>query len=395
MCVIFTLEPGQNIEDDKLDKAVANNWHGYGVVLKDPSANRLEVRQNFSADKGADPEEVARILRDNDDVIRYVHLRHNTAGADGIENCHPFPVYSSDRRDIYLMHNGTLFDFKPKGDDQRSDTRIFTESVVSPLLVGFEGEFGKGDYNSPVIRTVLDKLIGGTNRVLLMSNDLDPLYCGNWIDVVQKDGSRIKASNAEYFYTIKRGPRHSNRPFQQAQSSGTSVVPFRGATGGACSKTMSTGTTSDTEQVQRSQTSQQEGASLVKEAKEARAEAITKLSEVENEVAPYEPPALLLNALGVTEKDFLQYGFDSIYWLEPQEISSAIRTISPVVLGELLVELAGGAMALSEELDVAEQNVHMSIGEIKILRDQLSTANARIIELERELQNHTSFAKVG
>lgn len=354
MCVIFELKPGQNIDDERLDNAVANNWHGYGIILKDEGAKRLEVRQNFSSDKGADPEEVARILKDNDDVTRYVHLRHNTAGADGLDNCHPFPVFHSDSRQSYLFHNGTIYDYKPKGDDKRSDTRIFCEEFVSDLLLHFEGEYGKGDYNYPIIKQILEKQVGPANKLLLVSNDLDPLFCNEWKEIYNKnEGGSFKASNNDYFYMIKRGPRYSHVPFRQTNHA---VVPFKPA-----GTNLKNGSTTEkptevaTEKPNSFPIKQESTETLVEEAKKARV--LVPLAEVEQKKSPWFPPKAMLECLGVSKKIFTDFGFQCIDWIKDEEMEAMLRSVSPHVIGELIRDLTSTAMTFAEENDLAEQAV--------------------------------------
>lgn len=380
MCVIFVLPAGVNIDDDKLDKAVANNWHGYGIVLKDEGAKRLEVRRKYSESNGADPEEVARILRENDDVTRYVHLRHTTAGENGIENCHPFSVYNSNSREVYLMHNGTMYDFKPALNDKRSDTRIFAEEFVSDLLLHFEGDLGRGDYNYPIIKKILERQAGTSNKLLLVSNDLDPLFCNDWKTLKNSDGTEIKVSNNDYFDRIVRGPRNTVTPFRGHQGNYPVVV-------GA--KTESTGGITNVGG-RFCQTTKQEGTTLVKEAIEARK--ITNLKEVENIQSDYFPPKAFLQSLGTSESLFLEYGFEAFLWLKDEEIISAFKSISPNALTELFRNLIESAQGAHEEID----ELHIKLVELEEENEQLVDKNRKASNKIAELmQKQPEMRKVG
>lgn len=388
MCVILTLPAGINIDDDKLDCAIANNWHGYGIVLKDERMKRLEVRRNYNAEGGANPEEVARILRENDDIIRYVHLRHTTAGENGIENCHPFPVYNSNAREVYMMHNGTIYDYKPSHGDDRSDTRKFAEEFVSDLLLHFEGDMGKGDYNYPIIKKIIEKQVGASNKILFISNDLDPLYCNDWVTIRNKDGSEFKASNNEYFTSIKRGPRYTVTPFRGHQTN-TQVSVVGGTT-----QTTSTVHTSGSGATSNSGGRfHQTGTALVTEAKEARKTEITKLQEVENIKPEYTPPKALLESLGSSEATFLEWGFDSFLWLKDEEIAQGLRKLSPSCLVELFRALIETTINAQEDLNHMSETIEDQNDLIEKLETKNKAASRRIAELMQGSQQE--LRKVG
>lgn len=370
MCVIFTLLPGINIDDNLLDNAVANNWHGYGIVLKDDHAKRIEVRQSFSETNGADPEEVAKILRDNNDVTRYVHLRHTTKGANGLDNCHPFTVYHSNDRHVLLMHNGTMpVKFCPKAGDDRSDTRIFAEDFVSDLLLRFKGDMGNGDYNYPMIKTILEELAGYNNKLLLVSNDLDPLYCNHWSTIKNKDGSQFVASNNTYFDRITRGPRHTVTPFRTTSTQVARTGENLNGTG--------FGTNSS---VTRSPAIQ-ETKTLVEEAREARK--VVPLKEVENSpTVPWEAPNSLLEALGASRKMFQDFGFDCLSWLHDEELGAGLKSINPIDLAQLFRCLIETAAEQQEELDVAAQQVDRLTRENIVLTQKHDTATKLVATLK-------------
>lgn len=394
MCVILTLPAGINIDDDKLDCAVANNWHGYGIILKDESIKRLEIRRKYDPDNGANPEEVARILRDNMDVTRYVHLRHTTAGENGVENCHPFSVYNSNSREVYLMHNGTIYDFKPSQGDTRSDTRKFSEEFVSELLLRFEGDLGKADYNSPIIKKIIEGIAGKSNKLLLVSNDLDPLYCNDWVTIRNKDGSEFKASNNDYFYSIKRGPRHTVTPFHGHQRNyPVTVVSSSGSKTTTSGTTTVTGGTTDTGGRFCSTPQSQSPTALVEEAKAARK--VVKLKEVETVQTDYFPPKAFLSSLGTSETLFMEYGFQAFTWLRDEEISHAFKQISSQAMVELfrnLIESGVGAQEEIDELLIENQELKEQIEE---LETKNKAASRKIAELIQQSQGIQELRKVG
>lgn len=228
MCVIFQLRPGYTLPYTMLETAVWNNPHGYGIVIK--INNRLQVIKKLADEKkGSDPKEIYKILKDNEDAERFVHVRWRTEGDISGDNLHPFPVYNSNKRQVWFMHNGTLHQYAPPrqyshmqggmtpvSTDTRSDSRKFAETVVAPFLLKFHGENGPADIHDETIKEIFEKYWSSGNKGLLIANDLDPYFLGltNWTTIktseIDKNGKSIEgsffSSNNEYYLTLKRGP---------------------------------------------------------------------------------------------------------------------------------------------------------------------------------------------
>lgn len=223
MCVISILEPGQILPKDWVTNAVYNNPHGFGLILKDPKRNKMEVIKKCP-EKGTDPEEILDLLEDNLEMKRYLHLRWRTDGPVDVDNAHPFTSYYSDRRQVYFMHNGTLHSYKPRAGgwvteggvrteiiaEDASDTKLFNERVLQPLLLRWEGSQGRGDISDPVFCEVIDKYWGATgdNKGILICNDLDDIYINRarWSILKDTNDDPFFASNDSYFKQLVRGP---------------------------------------------------------------------------------------------------------------------------------------------------------------------------------------------
>lgn len=232
MCNIFMLSPGIIPPFDKFQNCVWNNPHGYGVILR--ANDRLEVKKGFDP-KGTDPEEIYRILTDNIDIERYVHVRWATDGTKNLDNTHPFPVYSSNKRDVYFMHNGVLGEYRPPAansvlyeDDElrdASDSRRFAEQRLTPLLLKMKGANGSADIEDPTFQDVVEKFWQLGSKGLLIASDLKPYQINkkNWTDftymekVQAKDdntGKTVEAevqrsfpsANNDYWAKLTRGP---------------------------------------------------------------------------------------------------------------------------------------------------------------------------------------------
>lgn len=210
MCIIITMAAGATINKQHLFNGVYNNWHGYGLVLKD-SNGRLQVLRGFD-ENGTDPEVVWKLLEDNKDIERYLHVRHSTKGSEDESNVQPFGVYSSNGRDVYFMHNGTLHSFGSYNSTGKSDTLDFCEKILTPSLLRWNGPNGKGDYtDEEFYRLIMEKHWNNTSMGLLISNDLPMSRIGGgWSQYKHPDDTsegEVFVSNTSYFDKVQRGPR--------------------------------------------------------------------------------------------------------------------------------------------------------------------------------------------
>lgn len=222
MCVIFQLAPGYTIPKALLDNAVHNNPHGYGIIIKRVGQPLVVVKE--LPVEGNNPDEIYKILKDNEDAERFVHVRWKTQGSISIENTQPFQVYNDRGREIWFCHNGTLGNFSPSYNhmqggfaDETSDSRKYAETVCARFLPKFVGENGIADYQDEIMQEILLNKWSHGNKGLLVSNDLDPFFLGlsQWETIKTQemiDGELVTgaffASNNEYFERLKRGPLH-------------------------------------------------------------------------------------------------------------------------------------------------------------------------------------------
>jgi hypothetical protein len=195
MCLILAREPKVELPYENVKHAVLNNPDGWGYII--PDRGKLEIRRHFNP-KGTDPDDVYGVLEDNPDSHVFLHLRFCTAGSKNKDNVHPFPALTQrkDGMQVWLMHNGTVNEFKPAAKDHFSDTYHFTDKVVTPLLrrvVGFTGK--KALLQDPFVNQVIEKFANNWSKFLLVDN------YGNFTTVgegVQKEGYWL--SN-EYSFT--------------------------------------------------------------------------------------------------------------------------------------------------------------------------------------------------
>lgn len=240
MCVIIVLPPHAKMKYEHFFNAVHNNWHSWGLILKDAN-NKIQVLKDCP-EKSNDPEVIWKLLEDNIDIERILHLRHTTKGGTTMMNAQPFNVYNSDTREIWFMHNGTLYSFgtNMSGKDDKSDTLDFCEKILQPSLLRWKGDNGVADYNDPEFkRLILDKQWSTSSRGLFVSNFGDNLYYGDgWKEYKQEDEKApvIKVSNTEYFDRVTRGPLFEARREEERMKAAMTSGATGTTTGGVDSK---------------------------------------------------------------------------------------------------------------------------------------------------------------
>jgi len=218
VCVIIHLSPNATMNKEHFYNAVYNNWHGYGVILKDGNG-KLQVIKKFDPE-GNNPDDIWKIIKDNEDIERFVHVRHCTKGAADEDNTQPFELFASDTRNVWFMHNGTLHNFGNfTANSGKSDTIDFCEKVLEPSLGSWVGPNGIGDYTDPVYQAlVVDKSWNNSSKGLFVSNNLEPQRIGlGWSEY--KHGTdtqgQIWVSNTEYFDRCQRGPMFQKRELER------------------------------------------------------------------------------------------------------------------------------------------------------------------------------------
>jgi predicted glutamine amidotransferase len=212
-----------------LFNAVHNNEHGYGVLIK--ANNKIQVIKDMPAK--VDPDKIYKILKDNEDAERWVHLRNASAGEVHMDNVQPIQVYHSAKRDIYFMHNGTVYNvYVPDAQKEHiqeldtkkdSDSRQYALAKIAPLLTRLKGSQGSADLSDPFIQEViLNKWISTSGRAVLIVNDQPPLLLNSsgWEKIKDENGKEFLASNDDYFKEIKRGTLFNERKAEEEKKKG-------------------------------------------------------------------------------------------------------------------------------------------------------------------------------
>lgn len=220
MCNIAVLKAGVSIPLDKLTNCVYNNPHSFGLVLRDKNHKKLQVIRKCPSG-GNDPQEIFDLLEKHKDIDRFLHLRWKTEGPIDLANAHPFTAFKSDKRQVEFMHNGTLYEYRPKttttyeGGRQTtnylepnvSDSKKFNDELLAPLLAITSGAHGPADISDPTFQKIIDKFWSGQSRGILICNDLEPvlLNAKDWKEL-DFGGGKFWSSNNEYWEKLTRGP---------------------------------------------------------------------------------------------------------------------------------------------------------------------------------------------
>lgn len=136
MCIIVHKLKDNPIKDRDVELMLANNPHGFGCVFIDPRKLTPVVL------RWAEPtlRQIKGLIRKlNEECLEsIIHFRWVTKGDQTLENTHPFQVRNDEEHvgdDIWMMHNGTL-NWINATKEGPSDTRLFAEEILTPLLKG-------------------------------------------------------------------------------------------------------------------------------------------------------------------------------------------------------------------------------------------------------------------
>lgn len=222
MCNILVLKPGQMIPQEDFWNMCYNNWHSYGLITR--VDGKLDVQKHVPESGEIDPQVLWDLVKRDIQFERILHVRHNTAGATSLENCHPIPIYFDPKtgKQIEFMHNGTLYQYKSKkyttdgkvedDPDGPSDTANFATQIIQPLVAGSNFGTGRGDIQHEFFKRVIREFWPSTgNRGILIANDQAPFLFGDWKKTKAEDGSEVITANTDYFSTVSRGPEYARR----------------------------------------------------------------------------------------------------------------------------------------------------------------------------------------
>lgn len=173
MCIIAVKPSSKQMFDDAIIKQMFfRNRDGAGLMWTEDET--VHFKKGFMT--------VQEILdfvhsRNWDGVPVVLHFRIGTAGLNNGLNCHPYPIWQSNRLegecDLCMAHNGILSSYNPPFGSKINDTQVFVNKVLSNLPEGF--------LESKGIRHLIRKVIG-TSRLCFLSKTGKITRFGSWVE---------------------------------------------------------------------------------------------------------------------------------------------------------------------------------------------------------------------
>ena len=170
MCLIVYVPEGKAIPRETFQYAGTQNDDGIGVMSAADG-----VRKFFGRKKLKRARRYSQYLSGKG-ITHGVHFRWRTHGDMSVDNIHPFAVPNTR---AWFMHNGVIQQTAHKATADKSDTRLYVDSLAAPVTVDpavpceFWGE--------------VESALGWQNRALVMYEDTGVFYIlnekgGEWID---------------------------------------------------------------------------------------------------------------------------------------------------------------------------------------------------------------------
>lgn len=204
MCVIIERRPNVTIPADMIEQACDINKHGFGIVF----AKGGSLITEYSIQTPNDPKVVADRLQALKGEHILLHLRHATVGDISRQNLHPIPVLHKKKHglDLVLLHNGTLWDYRPKDDkDTLSDTNNFNNRFLRPMAVRFNAFDKKKMLSDQLFLYILQKEIGMASVVVLIDG------AGNIVKLNDKQGKDYEGWWASNTYSFSSSHQRSSK----------------------------------------------------------------------------------------------------------------------------------------------------------------------------------------
>lgn len=154
MCVIIEKPPGRAVAPWLLRRCLEHNPDGWGLMWAE--AGQVAVRKGFGL------EALLAALAGREERALALHLRRRTHGEVRLEQCHPFPVLTSERDgiDLWMMHNGVIAIDRPRAD--RSDSWHFARHFLQPCL-----RRNPALRHEPAFQELLRQAVGASRLLLL------------------------------------------------------------------------------------------------------------------------------------------------------------------------------------------------------------------------------------
>lgn len=189
MCVAIYKPAGTSIDPEDLWNCWRDNPDGMGLAVA--TGTELLVFKQLT-----------KFMEFRTLVAKYqqygclIHFRIATHGSVNIDNCHPFLVTEN----IALIHNGMLTGMTDELNQDRSDTRVFVEEYLTPIVESYPGII-----ENPAFLKMVTQISGSWNRLIFLMasgsyaiiNEDD----GEWVDNIWFSNTYWKYTNWKNSYT--------------------------------------------------------------------------------------------------------------------------------------------------------------------------------------------------
>lgn len=165
MCLIIYKPEGAVVPSNYIDNSIEANSDGAGVMWVQDG--RVKVAKQLGTKEQLKEfcrQHVARIAG-----TYVMHHRMSTDGVDNEDNCHPFKVLSiddGDPIDLYVAHNGIISECKTTRNAERSDTRVYVEDFLRPILKAHPSLLA-----SPAFQAHIKGFIGNGSKLTFLDSN--------------------------------------------------------------------------------------------------------------------------------------------------------------------------------------------------------------------------------
>jgi len=153
MCIIIAKPQHKQLTEETLKNCFDNNSDGAGFAYAKDS--KLYIKKGFFT-----LEEFLEAYNDYQELPCLLHFRIATHGNIDKERCHPFRLDD----ELCVAHNGVLRAFTPNKKSPDSDTLVFLDAIVKPLI-----ERDRDLLHVPAFQRLLEETIG-YNKLAFLNN---------------------------------------------------------------------------------------------------------------------------------------------------------------------------------------------------------------------------------
>ncbi len=200
MCMLFAVNAAQSFEANAyLDAFFANSpKHPHGWGLAQMRGGGMVIKKEcVEARKSA---ALAQLLKKPiRSRLMLAHIRYATIGNVDPANCHPFSGFDKRRTRWTLIHNGTIFDYRPISPYMKKQKGETDSERVFLYLIDELDRLGSSDPDERfelLERIVADMAKG--NKLNLVFTDGEYLYvhtnCRETLFYLEKDGAAVFAT---------------------------------------------------------------------------------------------------------------------------------------------------------------------------------------------------------